>query len=194
MELLLLKVPSKLGVWTLEESLTMIKKIPKLWSWDLDAFKKEEKLIEEVVTNFEISDLFISSQSSLAAAAAAAAPGPAAGAVVFNHKAQFRMCWQTRLVGNVLPKPSTQPPKENTIIALCKRSFITFYSSPCKSLGQGRGVAEMCKTQMCRNRCRSPGGAKRRETKGENDQLLFERQNPTIDDLEEWPVESGNVC
>lgn len=32
MELLLVTVPSKLGLWTLEESLTMIKKISKLWS------------------------------------------------------------------------------------------------------------------------------------------------------------------
>lgn len=44
MELLLVTVPSKLGLWTLEESLTMIKKISKLWSWDLDAFKEKKSI------------------------------------------------------------------------------------------------------------------------------------------------------
>lgn len=128
MELLLLKVPSKLGVWTLEESLTMIKKIPKLWSWDLDAFKKEEKLIEEVVTNFEISDLFISSQSPLAAAAAAA-PSPAAGAVVFNHKAQFRMCWQTRSLGTSCPNPARSLQRKTQLLH-CANAHLSHFIHP----------------------------------------------------------------
>lgn len=44
----------------------MIDKIFMFWSRDLDAFKKKQKyLIQEVTTNFEFPDIFISSQAPL---------------------------------------------------------------------------------------------------------------------------------